>query len=453
MQSFDVVIIGGGFAGIYSSWRLANEGRKVLLIEASDKIGGLMNSIQWKDYWMDNGTQKLGMRTELEVQFFNDILGDKLNISEHSEFASTTHKTWSYGFEMPDYSIDAPDFCTLALKELQIMKSQNINRDTPRYTDSYKNTHGQNLTNALMPIVNKYIGSASQELSSDARIYLSIFDRLKLGDDAEMAALKLDDPYWDARLGVTNKYEDHKFIGSADNNKTGYPKSGGLKSFCENAKRRLIELGVTIRLGEAVDQIKTIDKEVIVTTKNETYHTKNIFWSLPEVLLNKVLQTQIDLTKLFIPVGMCFYAFEVKKSSIKGPDYLNDFNVNRAVFRYSNMGSYTSQVNSKGNTFVLAEVPSHPQNIKYNSSSESIKTVWKNFCDTSFICNESEPLDNTFWSHPLYFALPKLGWQDKYRIYQNEIYRRIPNLLVTPSGLRGRRAFINFFEKKLRHKF
>ena len=76
MQSFDVVIIGGGFAGIYSSWRLANEGRKVLLIEASDKIGGLMNSIQWKDYWMDNGTQKLGMRTELEVQFFNDILGD-----------------------------------------------------------------------------------------------------------------------------------------------------------------------------------------------------------------------------------------------------------------------------------------------------------------------------------------------------------------------------------------
>ena len=453
MKSFDVVIVGGGFAGIYSSWRLAKEGRKVLLIEASDKIGGLMNSVQWKNYWMDYGTQELGMRTKLEVQFFTDILGNELRICETSEFASTTDKTWTYGFEMPDYGTDAADFCTAALAELQILKDKNVNSGSLRYIDDYRSTHGQNLTDVSIPTVQKYIGSDPEELSSDARVYLSIFDRPKLGDDAEMATLKLGDPFWDARLGVTNKYEGHKFVGSEDNNKSCYPKSGGLKSFCEKAKRRLLELGVSISLGQAVNQIETIDNAVAVGTKDETYLTKSLFWSLPEVLLDKVMRTNIELSKTFLPVGMCFYAFEVKANSIKGPNYLHDFNVKRSVFRYSSMGSYTSQVNPKGDTFVVAEVPSHPRNIENNTSDEGIKTVWKNFCDTGFVSSESEPLDSTCWAHPLYFALPKVGWQQEYKRYQHEIYNRIPSLLVAPAGLRGRGAFIKFYETQLKQKF
>jgi len=39
-QSYDVIIIGGGLGGMTAANKLAKNGRKVLLLEAHDKLGG-----------------------------------------------------------------------------------------------------------------------------------------------------------------------------------------------------------------------------------------------------------------------------------------------------------------------------------------------------------------------------------------------------------------------------
>jgi phytoene dehydrogenase-like protein len=39
---YDYIIVGGGIAGLYAYEKLANSGKKVLIIEASNKIGGRM---------------------------------------------------------------------------------------------------------------------------------------------------------------------------------------------------------------------------------------------------------------------------------------------------------------------------------------------------------------------------------------------------------------------------
>lgn len=52
-ETRDVVIIGGGIAGLTAAWRLRH--RDVLLLEASDRVGGRMRSERHGDYWLNYG--------------------------------------------------------------------------------------------------------------------------------------------------------------------------------------------------------------------------------------------------------------------------------------------------------------------------------------------------------------------------------------------------------------
>lgn len=52
-EAWDVVVIGGGIAGLTVAWRLRH--RDVVLLEASDRVGGRMRSERRGDYWLNYG--------------------------------------------------------------------------------------------------------------------------------------------------------------------------------------------------------------------------------------------------------------------------------------------------------------------------------------------------------------------------------------------------------------
>ena len=56
MENFDCIVIGGGVSGLVSAARLARAGRSVLVLEASDRLGGCIRS--WRpqgDFWLELG--------------------------------------------------------------------------------------------------------------------------------------------------------------------------------------------------------------------------------------------------------------------------------------------------------------------------------------------------------------------------------------------------------------
>ena len=52
-MTHDVVIVGGGIAGLSSAWRLRH--RDVLLLEARDRLGGRLRSDSSGEYWLNYG--------------------------------------------------------------------------------------------------------------------------------------------------------------------------------------------------------------------------------------------------------------------------------------------------------------------------------------------------------------------------------------------------------------
>ncbi|MGL4372995.1 MAG: FAD-dependent oxidoreductase [Turicibacter sp.] len=56
---YDVVVVGGGIAGLTSAAYLSQAGLKVLLCEKEKKVGGLVNSFEYKGFTFDGGIRAI----------------------------------------------------------------------------------------------------------------------------------------------------------------------------------------------------------------------------------------------------------------------------------------------------------------------------------------------------------------------------------------------------------
>lgn len=453
MNQYDLLIVGAGFAGIYTAWAEARKGRKIALIEASDKIGGNLNSVPWNGYWLDNGTHNFDIRTEQNEAFFLDILRVDALIFENQDWASTMGSTWTYGFEFPDFYPDFPETARNAMGELETLTGDAPTESTVGYLDWYRQTYGSTLADAILPMVRKYTASDPSDLSVDARESLGAFNRLKLGPDADMVLRKEASSFWDSRLAVTLDCGDPRFLGNNTNRRFAYPASKGLTGFCEAAETRLCELGVDIFTSCPVTSIEEISADVVVEAGQQNLSAPILFWSLPEIGLGKILGINVDLTKSATPVGTAFFAFEVQKDTILGPDYLHDYAPDRLPFRYNKAGVYSGQTKSDGHTYVTCEIPAHPARLKNLTTEEIADQAWEAMLDVGYLKPDTDFRDRTFWGHPVAFTLPKIDWRIQYEKMQNEISSRSDRIIGIAFGYRGRAAFMSHYNDSLSQKF
>lgn len=452
MADYDIAIIGGGFAGIYASWRLARDGMRVALVEASDHLGGTLWSWSWRGFMVDPGTHNLDLRSPIGAEFYEDILRDNIVVSQAHNWASTMDRAWTYGFEMPDFSADDAAFCATALRELEGLRTSGGAPDGDGYDAWLVAQVGPTLAGRLRTMLAKVVGGSPDGLDVEARGHLGMFARPKLGSDTQMAELKQTDSFWDDRLGVTLDYNDPRFAGRSTTKRFGYPETGGLRAFCTAATERLTQAGVTILTQTCVQALETQGCPITLRTSDGDLRAGRAFWTLPDHSLLDVLGLDLDLKATALPVGCAFYAFEVQARDIVGPDYLHDFSDTRLPYRYNSCGLYSRQVRDNGTTFVMAEIPSHPATLPQLKTPEVEADVWRAMCGVGFVRPDATPSAQSSWSYPVAFTLPRVGWEAPMDTATNAITERAPKVSTVAFGHRGRHAFMTHFENTLQHE-
>ena len=79
MADVDVVVLGGGPAGLAAAWRAARSGRSVLLLERAPAVGGMAASFEVAGVRVDTGSHRLHPATPAPVlTLLRELLGDDL---------------------------------------------------------------------------------------------------------------------------------------------------------------------------------------------------------------------------------------------------------------------------------------------------------------------------------------------------------------------------------------
>jgi protoporphyrinogen oxidase len=79
MADVDVVVLGGGPAGLAAAWRAARSGRSVLLLERAAAVGGMAASFEVAGVRVDTGSHRLHPATPAPVlTLLRDLLGEDL---------------------------------------------------------------------------------------------------------------------------------------------------------------------------------------------------------------------------------------------------------------------------------------------------------------------------------------------------------------------------------------
>ncbi len=73
MESWDVVVLGAGVAGLAAAYEFGKLGKKVLLLEKSERPGGALHATKIKSYWVDDFYHHIFPRDKLTVELCNEL--------------------------------------------------------------------------------------------------------------------------------------------------------------------------------------------------------------------------------------------------------------------------------------------------------------------------------------------------------------------------------------------
>ncbi|MFH1445135.1 MAG: FAD-dependent oxidoreductase [Nanoarchaeota archaeon] len=97
-MNYDVAVLGAGIAGLTACLELCRNGKKVILIEKENDVGGLCRSFEYKDFTLDYGPHLLFLHRKETSDFIQS-----LNFSDQIYSKKLNHSLW-YNGKLYDYT-------------------------------------------------------------------------------------------------------------------------------------------------------------------------------------------------------------------------------------------------------------------------------------------------------------------------------------------------------------
>ncbi len=112
MKKYDVLIIGGGVAGLMAGIELSKNNKKVILLEKENMVGGQCKTEVLKSgdetYRFDYGGHRFITNNEVLLSFVEEVLGDDLLIAQRSSVILHQNRVYEYPLNLKNLFKVAP---------------------------------------------------------------------------------------------------------------------------------------------------------------------------------------------------------------------------------------------------------------------------------------------------------------------------------------------------------
>ena len=327
-MSKEIIVIGGGIAGLNAGIELLQKGHKVTIIEKNDNVGGLCSYYDVNGFYIDTcihwlmGTQKDNQIYEIWKNI--DALNDEIKIIRLENFVTVNYNGANIKFGR-DLEKTRLEWLAIAPED-----KRNINKFF-------------SIVKAMEKLMSYALKCKSKKSFVDLTKIIfkspSIIKSLSLS--REEYARRFKNPA--LRFAITNMmtgYNNMFFLfdiyslfsqGNAD-----FP-SGGSKFMVERIKNRFLSLGGRLLLNEEVTKLEITNNKIveIKTNKNNSLKPHTVVSSVdPQYLLNHLLDNKYQINKINKarkrinknPISSCFNVYvtvEGDLSTINGPTLYN----------------------------------------------------------------------------------------------------------------------------------
>jgi protoporphyrinogen oxidase len=164
----DVVVLGGGPAGLAAAWELASHRASVLVIEKHSRTGGLCRTDRRDGFSFDQGGHRFITRDQELFERVTSLLEDRLHVAERRSVIRIGEREYRYPLEIGEVLRGEGPLRIARILGSYLAARLLGRRETPSFEDWVKRHFGHELYSRFFePYTKKLWGLPPSELSSD----------------------------------------------------------------------------------------------------------------------------------------------------------------------------------------------------------------------------------------------------------------------------------------------
>lgn len=417
-DTYDAVIVGGGFKGMMTAYGLTKQGMKVCIIEKGKQLGGFMSPMNWKGVDVDKGPQYLDGIGEQHKSILDDIMGDFEPLASLDfSYASYWNQQYTDGFALPDYrSLPLTDKATVLYESLN---QQDADVEASNIAQLY--SADQQTSFAYIDAwCKKFLRRKAEELSPLNRGITTFFGR-KLLLDNELSLQLKEHPVLDDVLAANKKSLSHGTYNL-------YPEGRNLGYFREAFEHKLSDMGVSVHTETEINSVSPGNNSVAITAGNTSMAAKTLYCTATLEVSEQLLTGNDSMSSYIAPVAQVFFLLE---SSVTPelPFYVMNYSA-ASVSRVTNFTAYANRSND-GRAILCVEVPTEIGSDLWQDPEQHVAVMMREIADMGI--NTSAITAHQAFKIPGTYRATLSGYEAALQTFMDDISNRYNGNIVLPT--------------------
>ena len=347
IQTYDIIVIGGGYRSILGAYCAARQGRKTALLERGPSLGGFMSPIKWGEFYIDKGPQFFDNFERGDMELMSEMLDGDIMEDIGFTYASYRDGTLTRDFALPDWRNLGADKAARILSDLLALRVKNPSPNFDNFGDLISFDGGSILEEPLRQMCRKFLRAEPETLSLRTQTLITFLGRKVLFDNETSMNLKKS-PLLDGFLAAQK-------VSIGEERFNLYPKGSSLETVRLAMVEGLKRVGVDIVTNAEINTDDLASGTLAVN--GDTYAFGELFMGTDVRDSEAFLFGTTNVLEHTHALPEIFHCYVVPQTSIDEAFYTVDYDDTHFGARLTNFSNYMGCVDKDGFGVFCVEEP------------------------------------------------------------------------------------------------